>query len=69
MPIFEYTCRGCDQQFETLVLSTRDKISCPNCHSKQVDKQLSVFSAPVAGVDIEPTGGACTGTPQSCGCR
>ncbi len=25
MPIFEYNCRGCDQQFETIVLSTRDK--------------------------------------------
>jgi len=56
MPIFEYTCRSCDQQFETLVLSTRDKISCPKCLGKQVDKQLSVFSAPAAGADIEPNG-------------
>jgi putative FmdB family regulatory protein len=69
VPIFEYTCRACDQQFETLVLSIRDKISCPRCHGDQVDKQLSVFSAPAAGVDSEPNSGACTGTPQTCGCR
>jgi len=66
MPIFEYTCRDCDQQFETLVLSIRDKSSCPKCHSQQVNKRLSVFAA---HADSEPNGGACTGTPQSCGCR
>ena len=69
MPIFEYTCRDCEQQFEILVLSTREKISCPKCHSQQVNKQLSVFAVPAAGADSEPNGGACTGTPQSCGCR
>ena len=69
MPIFEYTCRGCDQQFETIVLSARDKISCPKCHSKKVDKQLSIFSAPAATADSKPNGEACTGTPQTSGCH
>lgn len=69
MPIFEYTCRGCDQQFETILLSTRDKISCPKCHSKKVDKLLSIFSAPAASADSKPNGEACTGTPQTCGCH
>lgn len=38
MPIFEFNCRSCDQHFETIVLSTRGKISCPKCNSKKVDK-------------------------------
>jgi putative FmdB family regulatory protein len=69
MPIFEYNCRSCEQHFETIVLSTREKISCPKCKSKKVDKQLSVFSAPAATGDTAPNGGACTGTPQTCGCH
>ena len=51
MPIFEYNCRSCDHHFETIVLSAREKISCPKCASKKVDKQLSVFSAPASTSD------------------
>jgi len=69
MPIFEYNCRSCDQQFETIVLSTRERINCPKCNSKKVDKQLSVFSAPAVTSDTLPNGGACAGTPQTCGCH
>lgn len=68
MPIFEYNCRSCDNHFETIVLSAREKITCPKCASKKVDKQLSVFSAPASSRDAAPSGGVCTGTPQTCGC-
>jgi putative FmdB family regulatory protein len=41
MPIYEYTCRDCNREFEALVRS--DTVpACPQCHSTQVDKQLSV---------------------------
>lgn len=69
MPIFEFKCRSCGQNFETIVLSSREKVSCPKCTSKKVDKQLSVFSAPAATGDAAPDGGVCTGTPQTCGCH
>ena len=69
MPIFEYNCRSCDNHFETIVLSAREKISCPKCASKKVDKQLSVFSAPASTSDADPNGAVCTGTPQTCGCH
>jgi putative FmdB family regulatory protein len=45
MPIFEYACHDCGQQFETLVRSGTVP-ECPSCHSTELDKQLSVFAAP-----------------------
>lgn len=69
MPIFEYSCRSCNHHFETIVLSAREKISCPQCASKKVDKHLSVFSAPASTGNAAPDGGVCTGMPQTCGCR
>ena len=44
MPIFEYVCRECENQFELLVQGTT-KIECPSCQSDALDKQLSVFAA------------------------
>ena len=46
MPIFEYNCCSCHHSFETIVLSAREKVSCPKCESSAVEKQLSVFSSP-----------------------
>lgn len=69
MPIFEYNCQSCDQHFETIVMSAREKISCPKCSSKKVQKQLSVFAAPTSTGDPAPGGSVCTGTPQTCGCH
>ena len=47
MPIFEYNCCRCHHSFETIVVSAREKVSCPKCESSAVEKQLSVFSSPV----------------------
>ncbi len=70
MPIFEYTCRRCNHRFETIVQSAREKIACPKCRSKTVDKQLSVFSSPATAKEAGPASGAgCAYTPQTCGCH
>ncbi|MGE5217189.1 MAG: FmdB family zinc ribbon protein [Chloroflexota bacterium] len=70
MPIFEYSCRRCDHHFETIVRSTREKVACPKCQSKTVNKQLSVFSSPATGKEADLTSGAgCACTPQTCGCH
>jgi putative FmdB family regulatory protein len=43
MPIYEYACSACGHQFEALIRS--DTVpQCPQCHSDQLDKQLSVFA-------------------------
>jgi len=41
MPIYEYQCKSCEHQFETLV---RGKMTpkCPKCESEDLDKLLSL---------------------------
>ena len=43
MPIYEYACSKCGQEFETLV-RTGTVPDCPSCHSTALEKKLSVFS-------------------------
>lgn len=40
MPIYEYHCKSCDQNFEYLVFGS-EKPDCPSCHSKKVSKLMS----------------------------
>ncbi len=44
MPIFEYRCKDCGNDFELLVRSDT-RIACPGCHSEKVAKKVSLFSA------------------------
>jgi putative FmdB family regulatory protein len=43
MPIFEYVCRDCHREFETLVTAARQP-ECPACHGRDLEKQFSVFA-------------------------
>jgi len=70
MPIYEYNCRRCDHRFEAIVLSSREKITCPQCSSGAIEKQLSVFGAPASDKQADSsTRGGCGCTPQTCGCH
>lgn len=48
MPIFEYSCRACGREFETLV-RTGDTPACPACASQDLEKLLSAFAAKTEG--------------------
>ncbi|MDX2501408.1 MAG: zinc ribbon domain-containing protein [Deltaproteobacteria bacterium] len=43
MPIYEYYCEKCDQNFECLIIGS-DKPECSNCSSKKVTKLMSASS-------------------------
>ena len=43
MPMFEFDCRTCGHQFETLVMNGRTTPRCPKCESDQLEKRFSVF--------------------------
>lgn len=47
MPIYEYACDQCSEQFEQLVRSAADErdVACPKCGATRVSKRLSVFAA------------------------
>jgi putative FmdB family regulatory protein len=45
MPLFHYTCNECDHDFELLV-NRGDKIDCPKCRSKKLEKQTSMPGIP-----------------------
>ena len=49
MPIFEYECRTCGREFETLV-RTGDVPACPACSSQDLDKLLSLSA--ISSADI-----------------
>ncbi len=43
MPIFEYVCRSCEEEFEMLVL--KDTVpACPACQGQDLEKLLSGFA-------------------------
>jgi putative FmdB family regulatory protein len=62
MPLFEYQCRRCEHRFELLV---RDStvLECPECHSAELDKQLSVFAVAATSSKLP----ARAATPGPCG--
>jgi putative FmdB family regulatory protein len=77
MPIYEYACSKCGQEFETLVRSGAVP-DCPSCHSTDLEKKLSVFAtagptAKAASVAAGPCGscghpdgpGACSVRPRA----
>ena len=41
MPIFEYKCRGCGNEFEALVRKS-DTPSCPECKATDLERLLSL---------------------------
>jgi putative FmdB family regulatory protein len=71
MPIYEYACGDCGHKFEALVRSSTIP-ECPTCHSKKLEKQLSVFATVAvsqAAAPMQPSPcGSCqhAGQPGSC---
>jgi putative FmdB family regulatory protein len=45
MPIFEYKCTSCGNEFETLVRASSPRPGCPECNSTELTKKLSAFAA------------------------
>jgi len=61
MPLFEFTCKHCGQEFEELLRSTSavSEVSCPVCKSSQVQRKISTFATRIVG------GGSLGSSPSS----
>jgi putative FmdB family regulatory protein len=57
MPIYEYKCTQCNEEFEMLVFGNKN-VDCPKCMSPEVKKKLSVFG--MSGVE-KPFAGSSSG--------
>lgn len=62
MPIFEYKCDDCGNQFEKLVRRSAeaDAVECPSCGQKHLTTQYSTFAAHAHGgqkAAPKPSGG------------
>jgi len=54
MPIYEFVCEDCQQEFETLVsISDKTLPKCPKCDSGKVKKKMSACGIRPHGI---PTG-------------
>jgi putative FmdB family regulatory protein len=67
VPLYEYRCADCGQQFEALVPAGRaDAEHCPDCGT-EASRLLSLVAAPVRGTDgaampvMGPSAGGCCG--------
>jgi putative FmdB family regulatory protein len=63
MPIYEYHCEDCGQDFEKLVRFSDPKINtpeCPGCQSDNTHKRLSVIAS-LGGINAQ------TSSASSCG--
>ena len=74
MPIYEFACSACTNEFEELVSMTGSTaVTCPSCGSTRTEKQLSSFQrirlgrgdVPAAVTAAGAGGGCCGG---GCGC-
>jgi putative FmdB family regulatory protein len=70
MPIYEYRCRGCGQDFEKYVAGASTAVACPSCASADITRKLSVFGLKSDGgfaTSVPAGGGGCCG--GGCGCH
>lgn len=66
MPIYEYACQRCGNEFEALVRQSTSP-ACPNCHSTELEKLLSVFATSGAERQHERECAVAAGPCGSCG--
>lgn len=74
MPIYEYICNDCNQQFDALrsYKEADEPIPCDKCHGQHTSRKLSVFFAQsggqvVAGGNTSGCSGCSAGTCAGCG--
>lgn len=48
MPLYEFACRACSHQFESLVRAGEHPTACPSCGSADLERLLSNFGVKTA---------------------
>ena len=68
MPLYEFECRSCHHQFETLVRGGEQPV-CPACRSAEIERTLSTFAVSTgsSGRDAAPMPCGRCGDPRGPG--
>lgn len=72
MPIYEYHCATCNDDFEMLVRTSTDgaHVACPTCEGEQVTKKFSAFAtAHASEAAIGSPAAMSRGCGSGCGCH
>ena len=67
MPLFAYICNGCGAHSELLARAD-EKVACPKCGSKKMERQLSRF-ATLSSQSPEPACSGCAMANEGCPSR
>jgi putative FmdB family regulatory protein len=67
MPNFAYRCRGCGNQFQTLVRFGETPV-CEPCHCVDLDQQLSLIATPNKGGNANTEVNARSAGMGDCAC-
>ncbi len=65
MPIYEYKCKKCNEEFE-LLLYSGEVAECPKCKSKELIKKMSLFNSS-CGYSEKNSSDNSTFSSSSCG--
>lgn len=69
MPIFEYVCKGCGEEFEELVFGSDEDVACPACGAGDVGRKVSTFAFKSGSKFVSSASSSCQGcTPGPSGC-
>ena len=70
MPIYEYQCTGCSNQFALMqsIHTKPGETACPQCGTTRVERLISRFAAKTYGSgDADPSGGTSCSHGGGCG--
>ncbi len=69
MPLYEYHCNTCGENFEKMVRFSEQEQppECPQCHSRDTRKQISLFASSGFSSSSRPAGasGSACSAPSS----
>jgi len=65
MPIYEFECGQCGEDFEQLILGSGVVVQCPKCGSKDTKKKMSACAFKT-GSNFKGTGSKASGACSGC---
>ncbi len=63
MPIYEYICNKCGEEFEKLVYGDT-RVKCPKCENEDIKKRFSLFG--MSGVEKQTSSGCSSCSSGTC---